>query len=334
MNTKRLISSVIPVITAVTMCTSSYISAYAVEAPSGIEVEIGTVEINKEDLHGDTVVDVPVYIRNNPGFLALALVYELNPWLSYDGDEIESDCYEVSDISIYRCRGTDKIMSADIMTRGSSKVQGDCEVAHLRVVVPGNLDVGSYYIRFANGYDNEFFSILVEDSLDACFGPECFSRCDEGAVIIKNADSPASPPPPPQPPQQQNVQEPQVQNNDPAPQQNVQQNTAENSLPSDASAEQTTTSGTTGTTSATSKTTKTTSSTAKTTAETASETTETESSTSMVQTSTVAVTTEVKKQNDKRENHNILAAAIASAAAVAAIAAGLIIKKKRDNSHE
>ena len=333
MNTKRLISSVIPVITAVTMCTSSYISAYAVEAPSGIEVEIGTVEINKEDLHGDTVVDVPVYIRNNPGFLALALVYELNPWLSYDGDEIESDCYEVSDISIYRCRGTDKIMSADIMTRGSSKVQGDCEVAHLRVVVPGNLDVGSYYIRFANGYDNEFFSILVEDSLDACFGPECFSRCDEGAVIIKNADSPAPPPPPP-PPQQQNVQEPQVQNNDPAPQQNVQQNTAENSLPSDASAEQTTTSGTTGTTSATSKTTKTTSSTAKTTAETASETTETESSTSMVQTSTAAVTTEVKKQNDKRENHNILAAAIASAAAVAAIAAGLIIKKKRDNSHE
>lgn len=333
MNTKRLISSVIPVITAVTMCTSSYISAYAVEAPSGIEVEIGTVEINKEDLHGDTVVDVPVYIRNNPGFLALALVYELNPWLSYDGDEIESDCYEVSDISIYRCRGTDKIMSADIMTRGSSKVQGDCEVAHLRVVVPGNLDVGSYYIRFANGYDNEFFSILVEDSLDACFGPECFSRCDEGAVIIKNADSPAPPPPPP-PPQQQNVQEPQVQNNDPAPQQNVQQNTAENPLPSDASAEQTTTSGTTGTTSATSKTTKTTSSTAKTTAETASETTETESSTSMVQTSTVAVTTEVKKQNDKRENHNILAAAIASAAAVAAIAAGLIIKKKRGNSHE
>ena len=332
MNTKRLISSVIPVITAVTMCTSSYISAYAVEAPSGIEVEIGTVELNKEDLHGDTVVDVPVYIRNNPGFLALALVYELNPWLSYDGDEIESDCYEVSDISIYRCRGTDKIMSADIMTRGSSKVQGDCEVAHLRVVVPGNLDVGSYYIRFANGYDNEFFSILVEDSLDACFGPECFSRCDEGAVIIKNADSPAPPPPPP--PQQQNVQEPQVQNNDPAPQQNVQQNTAENSLPSDASAEQTTTSETTGTTSATSKTTKTTSSTAKTTAETASETTETESSTSMVQTSTAAVTTEVKKQNDKRENHNILAAAIASAAAVAAIAAGLIIKKKRDNSHE
>ncbi len=333
MNTKRLISSVIPAITAVTMCTSSYISAYAVEAPSGIEVEIGTVELNKEDLHGDTVVDVPVYIRNNPGFLALALVYELNPWLSYDGDEIESDCYEVSDISIYRCRGTDKIMSADIMTRGSSKVQGDCEVAHLRVVVPGNLDVGSYYIRFANGYDNEFFSILVEDSLDACFGPECFSRCDEGAVIIKNADSPAPPPPPP-PPQQQNVQEPQVQNNDTAPQQNVQQNTAENSLPSDASAEQTTTSGTTGTTSATSKTTKTTSSTAKTTAETASETTETESSTSMVQTSTVAVTTEVKKQNDKRENHNILAAAIASAAAVAAIAAGLIIKKKRGNSHE
>ena len=330
MNTKRLISSVIPVITAVTMCTSSYISAYAVEAPSGIEVEIGTVELNKEDLHGDTVVDVPVYIRNNPGFLALALVYELNPWLSYDGDEIESDCYEVSDISIYRCRGTDKIMSADIMTRGSSKVQGDCEVAHLRVVVPGNLDVGSYYIRFANGYDNEFFSILVEDSLDACFGPECFSRCDEGAVIIKNADSPAAPPPPPPPPQQQNVQEPQVQNNDPAPQ----QNTAENSLPSDASAEQTTTSGTTGTTSAASKTTKTTSSTAKTTAETASETTETESSTSVVQTSTVAVTTEVKKQNDKRENHNILAAAIASAAAVAAIAAGLIIKKKRGNSHE
>ena len=333
MNTKRLISSVIPVITAVTMCTSSYISAYAVEAPSGIEVEIGTVELNKEDLHGDTVVDVPVYIRNNPGFLALALVYELNPWLSYDGDEIESDCYEVSDISIYRCRGTDKIMSADIMTRGSSKVQGDCEVAHLRVVVPGNLDVGSYYIRFANGYDNEFFSILVEDSLDACFGPECFSRCDEGAVIIKNADSPAPPPPPP-PPQQQNVQEPQVQNNDPAPQQNVQQNTAENPLPSDASAEQTTTSGTTGTTSVPSKTTKTTSSTAKITAETASETTETESSTSMVQTSTAAVTTEVKKQNDKRENHNILAAAIASAAAVAAIAAGLIIKKKRDNSHE
>ncbi len=333
MNTKRLISSVIPAITAVTMCTSSYISAYAVEAPSGIEVEIGTVELNKEDLHGDTVVDVPVYIRNNPGFLALALVYELNPWLSYDGDEIESDRYEVSDISIYRCRGTDKIMSADIMTRGSSKVQGDCEVAHLRVVVPGNLEVGSYYIRFANGYDNEFFSILVEDSLDACFGPECFSRCDEGAVIIKNADSPAPPPPPP-PPQQQNVQEPQVQNNDPAPQQNVQQNTAENPLPSDASAEQTTTSGTTGTTSAASKTTKTTSSTAKTTAETASETTETESSTSMVQTSTVAVTTEVKKQNDKRENHNILAAAIASATAVAAIAAGLIIKKKRGNSHE
>lgn len=333
MNTKRLISSVIPAITAVTMCTSSYISAYAVEAPSGIEVEIGTVEINKEDLHGDTVVDVPVYIRNNPGFLALALVYELNPWLSYDGDEIESDLYEVSDISIYRCRGTDKIMSADIMTRGSSKVQGDCEVAHLRVVVPGNLDVGSYYIRFANGYDNEFFSILVEDSLDACFGPECFSRCDEGAVIIKNADS-AAPPPPPPPPQQQNVQEPQVQNNDPAPQQNVQQNTAENPLPSDASAEQTTTSGTTGTTSAASKTTKTTSSTVKTTAETASETTETESSTSIVQTSTVAVTTEVNKQNDKRENHNILAAAIASAAAVAAIAAGLIIKKKRGNSHE
>jgi len=333
MNTKRLISSVIPAITAVTMCTSSYISAYAVEAPSGIEVEIGTVEIYKADLHGDTVVDVPVYIRNNPGFLALALVYELNPWLSYDGDEIESDRDEVSDISIYRCRGTDKIMSADIMTRGSSKVQGDCEVAHLRVVVPGNLDVGSYYIRFANGYDNEFFSILVEDSLDACFGPECFSRCDEGAVIIKNADSPAPPPPPP-PPQQQNVQEPQVQNNDPVPQQNVQQNTAENSLPSDASAEQTTTSGTTGTTSAVSKTTKTTSSTAKTTAETASETTETESSTSIVQTSTVAVTTEVKKQNDKRENHNILAAAIASAAAVAAIAAGLIIKKKRGNSHE
>lgn len=160
------------------------ITAHAFEAPENIEVMIGTVTIDKKDITEDTVVEVPIYMYNNPGFLAFNGIYMIDPNLDFDEDEIESDLPEVQSISIYTCRGGDKVISADIMTRGSHKVTEDGYVADLRIKLSPNTAVGMYPITIADGYDGEYLSILVEDSLDACFWSECFSREISGGILV------------------------------------------------------------------------------------------------------------------------------------------------------
>lgn len=321
----RIIGSMIPALATLSLCTYSCIAAYAYEAPSNIELSIGTVEINKEALHGDTIVEVPVYLQNNPGLLSLRLVIALDNGIGFEKYyEVNAAVDSISNINIYECTGTEQVISADIMSKGQGKFYDNGQIVNLRIAIPENAASGRYSIRFANGYDDRYIEVLVGNSFDALFGVECFSKLEEGAVIIKEPDITVPPP-------QEPVYEPSEQDTDSHLHQNEQTETTKDITPSET---------TVISTSVSEKTTTSTTVTSKKVEilEEIDDISETDLVTELTSTvSTSAANAEAaadKKQSEERTSKKFLIPAIIAAVIAAVAAVGFIVKKKSGNNNE
>lgn len=323
------------VIIAAAVTASTGMTAYAYEAPQNIELSIGTAELNKEDIHGDTIVKVPIYIQNNPGLLSVKMVFEADSGLRFDGyHSADSDNTEVASVNIYQCSGTDRIVSVNFTSIGTDKMYSNGEIAYLRFVVSEDTPAGRYAIRFTNGYDDEYMGVLSENSADARFGIEVFSKLEQGAVIINAPDVPAEPAPAAQAP----AQAPQEQDNAPAPVQDEQAEEESPDTPTETT-EAVTSSAAETTTSAVSVS----SEKSETTSGTSAETTET-SLTAEQSTSETTLTTagaddaSAEKTYGKGKEKRAGNRALIPAAAAAVIAAGAGIaaaaRKKRGNNNE
>lgn len=331
MNKHRIKGGIIPAVTAMALSTCSCITAYAYEAPKNMELSIGTVEINREDLHGDTRVEVPVYIQNNPGIISVKMLFELDSGLKYEQyREASTDEAAVESVIIYNCAGTDRIISVDFTASGSNKFYTNGQLGVLSIIVPENAAAGRYSIRFTNGYDDEYLTVLTENDNGAEFGSECFSKLETGYIIIKE---PGVPVPPAQP--QEPVQTPQTQNNDPAPSQDQQTASGGTASGGEETPQETTVSATTET--ATETTSTTTSAKNTTTSETTTKMTETastESESNYSSTTTSAETATAEKRNGKRVNNKVIIPAAVAAVIAAGVSTGFIVRKKRGKNNE
>lgn len=154
----------------------------AENAPSDIELSIGTVEINKSDLQEDTVAEVPLTIKNNPEFVSLDFALELDRGLSY-ADSSAADRKDISEVKQYY---------DEIPVEGCSlfkivadgKVSGDGELMRLRIKIPKDLSAGTYRIVFSEAGRSRL-SILTDNESGTAFGEGSFSKTLNGAVIIK-----------------------------------------------------------------------------------------------------------------------------------------------------
>lgn len=326
----KLKGGIIPTVTALTLSASCCITAFAYEAPRDIELSIGTVEINREDIHGDTIMEVPVFIQNNPGLLSVKMVFEADNGLRFDGyHAADSDNPEVASVNIYRCFGGDQAVSVNFTSLGTGKISADGQIGVLRLVVPEGIASGRYNIRFVNDYDDECMNVLSENSDNARFGMECFSRLEQGAVIVKDMNVPVPPSPPAE--QAQTLQE---HNDDPAQQQD--QPSSPDGGETSSEVTETTVSSTSVTVTATTSTTSEKSTAAS---ETTTETTDTsvtalESTSSDVFTTTTAETSSVKNGKGKWERNKVVIPSAIAAVIAAGTAAGFIARKKRGKNNE
>lgn len=169
------------VLTACELCVPCA-GAVTYEAPDNIELSIGDVEIPKEGLSGDTLVEVPLYIGSNPGFTSLSIVVALEGPLRYDDDH-DVDTNVLAGVNIYRCNNTENIVSA-CFEAGSDTYYDDGKFGWLRVIVPADISAGRYGISFLTECDMYSLGIYTHNRKEARFGAASFSVLGGGSITV------------------------------------------------------------------------------------------------------------------------------------------------------
>lgn len=159
------------------------------EAPSGIELSIGDIEIDRADLSGGRLVEVPVYISNNSGFVSLEMLIELDGRLHFDEErELVTRATDMSGVHISHYQQRENTVTAKFVTPSKSRYTDDGEIGCIRVMLPEDTAVGRYDIWLSPSPD-EVHMILTYNSLDSWFGPECFSQLRGGSITVKDGNS-------------------------------------------------------------------------------------------------------------------------------------------------
>ncbi len=320
MSKLRLFGGIVAAFAAVTVYSSTVQEALAIEAPTDIRVYIEDTDISTEDLNGDTLLTVPVYIENNPGLLSLNLFFQLDSRLYFeDMNAVRCVNDGLADVNVMTSQNWGGAICAELMSNGNSKFRDDGQIAELRVIIPDGTGAGTYPITLLESCGDSETSILIENRIEGQFGIECFSSLESGVITITEPYH--EPPPPP----------PSVQNNDPEPQQNESEN---NETQNTAPAVHTTASVTAVSTASTSTTVKTTSAVTEQSTETSSSTAQAtiSSVTESSETTSAVVQTTVKterKENNKKDSKFIIICAAAAAAVAATIFAVFKASSKR-----
>ncbi len=190
---------------------SSYGTADAISytAPSKIELNMGGIEIDRSTLNADRVVEIPVYIWNNPGFVSLNVIFDVDERLRFDSDHvIKSDANGLVGVNIYGCSGRDNTISASFMAE--NRFTDDGKIGTFIVTVPAGTPAGTYRVNIWESCGDFTTTIMTHNNSAAVFGLECFSVVDGG--IIDVIDRGGERPPEPQyneenPQEQQNNEE-------------------------------------------------------------------------------------------------------------------------------
>lgn len=163
------------------------------EAPSGIELSIGDIDIDRADLSGDRILEVPVYIGNNSGFVSVEMLIELDGRLRFDEDiELGTRAEEMSGVHIMHYMDMDNKVTAKFTTKKYSRFTDDGEIGYLRVVVPEDTPQGRYDIWLSSSPD-EGHMLLTHNSYDAWFGSQCFSQLTGGSITVRDKNAEAQP---------------------------------------------------------------------------------------------------------------------------------------------
>lgn len=322
MNKRKFAGSIIAAVSALSLCSVPYVSAF--EAPSDIELYIGSIELDTDEISGGMTVDVPLIMENNPGFVSVSFIIQLDSRLQFeDMNAVSTSADGFGNISISTRNGWENVIEVNGFARDVFKFEGNGQIAELHIVIPEGTQAGVYPIDILAQYDNRETSIITENSAKARFGSECFSVLESGGITVNAPYIPPPPPPPaePQQPPDNNVpvNQPQ-QNNEPASQAETKETTA-------VATAVLTTKVTASATNTTKKATE------RPTSSSAVTTTETTSAAEITSTSAASSsTTNVKSENDKeKSNSRMLIPIIAATVAVIAAAIGIVVKKKGVN---
>ncbi|MCR4794169.1 MAG: hypothetical protein K5898_03175 [Ruminococcus sp.] len=307
----KLVNSVISLAAAVTLvpaCVCLYAEA-DYEAPSNIEVSVGSFEIDRSQLSGDTLVEVPVYINNNCGFVSLNILFSLDGRLRFAGDyEAEARARNLSGVNIYNC--ADNTISACFEASGRKKVTDNGELGVLRVNIPENTPAGEYGISMPDSAGDFEVMIFTHNSDEALFGRECFSALNGGRITVTDNSHTRT------------ADDTDINNNeDNNNSQQSAEDTADNGDNSSAAAVTTTE---TTTTSSTSTTVKTTTTSAATSAAAISETSAKASAAAVTE---AQVSEKVTERSEKGKKRNMLAPILAASLLLVGAAVAFVVKK-------
>lgn len=158
------------------------------EAPSGIELSIGDTVIDRTDLTGGKLVEVPVNIGNNSGFVGVKMLIQLDGRLSFADDyEVGTRAEEMAGVHISEQRDMENTRKVNFVTKTKSRFTGDGEIGYVRVMLPEDTPVGRYDINIYPYTDEPM--ILTYNNFDAYFGAECFSQLRGGTITVKDGDT-------------------------------------------------------------------------------------------------------------------------------------------------
>ena len=163
-------------------------------APSDIELSMGSAELDRTERGGDELVEIPVYISNNPGFISLPIIFRIDDRLSYDSDyAVEAEDNGLSGVSMRTVDDGGKVLMTCFNSHGSERYKQNGRIGTLRVRVPDDIGEGSYGISFLEAYSDNDLQIFTYNNREAVFGAECFSVLEGASITVK-----ASVPEPPQ----------------------------------------------------------------------------------------------------------------------------------------
>jgi len=158
------------------------------EAPSGIELSIGDTEIDRADLAGGRLVEVPVSIGNNSGFVSVKMLIQLDGRLSFAEDyELGTRAEDMAGVHISEQRDMENTRKVNFVTKTKSRCTSDGEIGYVRVMLPEDTPVGRYDINIYPYTDEPM--ILTYNNFDAYFGAECFSQLRGGTITVKDGDT-------------------------------------------------------------------------------------------------------------------------------------------------
>lgn len=158
------------------------------EAPSGIELSIGDTEIDRADLAGGRLVEVPVNIGNNSGFVSVKMLIQLDGRLSFAEDyELGTRAEDMAGVHISEQRDMENTRKVNFVTKTKSRCTSDGEIGYVRVMLPEDTPVGRYDINIYPYNDEPM--ILTYNNFDAYFGAECFSQLRGGTITVKDGDT-------------------------------------------------------------------------------------------------------------------------------------------------
>lgn len=158
------------------------------EAPSGIVLSIGDIEIDRADLTGGRLIEVPVSIGNNSGFVSVEMLIQLDSRLSYAEDyEAVTRAEDMSGVHITDKEDMENTRKVGFVTKTKSRFTGDGEIGCVRVMLAEDTPVGRYDISLYPYTDGPM--ILTYNNFDAYFGAECFSELRGGTITVKDGDT-------------------------------------------------------------------------------------------------------------------------------------------------
>ncbi len=191
----KLVKSVVDLAAAVAVLNSCvcFCAEAEYEAPSNIEVSVGSCEIDRSQLSGGTIVELPVYINNNCGFVSLNVLFELDGRLRFAGDyEAATRSNKLSGVNIYNCYDTGNTISTCFEAPGRSRFTDNGQIGVLRVDIPENTPAGEYGIAMPDDAGDFEVMIFTYNSYDAMFGRECFSALNGGSITVTDKDHAAA----------------------------------------------------------------------------------------------------------------------------------------------
>ena len=157
------------------------------EAPSGIELSIDDIHVDRADLSGGKLVEVPVCIGNNSGFVSVKMLIQLDSRLSFAEDyELGTRAENMAGVHISEQKDMENTRKVNFVTKSKSRFTENGEIGFVRVMLPEDIPDGRCDISVYPYTDEPM--ILTYNNFDAYFGAECFFQLKGGSIIVGDAE--------------------------------------------------------------------------------------------------------------------------------------------------
>ena len=196
-------------VSALSVALISIASAYVMDADEvmgeevyNVQLKVETVEVDINEIPENREVRVGVSIDNNPGFLVLYYLLEIDNRLKYHSfDRIETDLSQF-------CAGFSEAFSnekiwriSNIFIKSDNIYYDNDEILIIKFFLPDEVKIGDYYeikllSEYHNGDDNWTSGFARENVIGEDCGPENFAPFINGGIrIVGQEPEPVQEPP-------------------------------------------------------------------------------------------------------------------------------------------